>query len=584
MRKIFALLGFLFSLPVRLAILLANTWSRLRSGQIPAYIRIDLGEKVLERTTPPSFIWRKLAGGPEPQTLEDLRRVLLTIASDPRPKGVILRVDRTDLSLVRAQNLASLLTECRQASRSAKGRLAPLQIVCYLFQCNAPTYLVGAVADRLYIAPLTTWDLKGLYWSNQFLRRFLDRLGVEFDVVRAGRWKSATSPLTSEFMDTLERSHMAAVMDSYRQQIVEAIALGRQLPRHEVEAALTRGPLLPEEARRLHLVDDVCSWAELPQRLAGELRNPPEGVKPVEEIRGLLRRAYRRKFRKAIGLIEVKGMISFGSAGGPTVPGTPGRTCNHADLLVAIQKAQDRHRQLAGVILFVDSPGGSALASHVVLDALHALADKLPVVVYMGGVAASGGYYLAMGGSHIIAQGATLTGSIGVFSAKPVVSRLLQRLGILTAELAQSEHAGLYSSNTKWSPAQRKVMQTQVDHIYTEFKRVVAEGRNMDAGRVAELAEGKVWTGQQAVANRLVDETGTLAKAVQHIRDKAQVPLNLEVKVLDLGTRKKVTSQYPALVPAVLVRWLKWTAALPGDSHFEAEDTSEVWMLADELM
>ncbi len=584
MRHLLALLGLFFAWPARLSIFLANVWSRIRSGQIPDYIRIDLGEKVLERTTPRLFLWRRFASGPEPQSLEELRRTLLAIASDPRPQGIVLRVDRTDLSLVRAQNLASLLAECRQASVPCRGPGAPLQIVCYLFQCNAPTYLVGAAADRLYLAPLAPWNLKGLLWSSHFLSRFLDRLGVEFDVVRAGRWKSATSPLTSEFMNGLERSHMTAVMDSYRQQITEAVAQGRSLPQGVVEAALARGPLLPAEALELRLVDDVCTWAELPQRLAGALKEPPKSVKPVEEIRGLLRRSYRRKYRKAIGLIEVKGMISFGSAGGPAVPGMDGRACNHADLLTAIHKAQERRHQLAGVVLFVDSPGGSALASHVVLDALQELAVKVPLVVYMGGVAASGGYYLAMGGAHVIAQEATLTGSIGVFSAKPVVSRLLQRWGILTAELAQGENAGVYSTHSRWTPAQKQIMQAQVDHIYTEFKRIVAEGRNMEAGRVEELAEGKVWTGRQALAHRLVDDTGPLSKAVQYIRDQARVPPHLDVRVLDLGARKRLTSLYPALTPASLARWLKWTTALPGDSPWDAEAAPELWMLADDLV
>ncbi len=584
MRSFLAFRGYLFSVPARLGVFVANAWSRLRRGQIPDYIRIDLGEKVLERTAPRPFLWRRFASGPEPQSLEELRRLLLAIARDPRPRGIVLRVDRTDLSLVRAQNLASLLGECRQVSQQHRDRHAPLQIVCYLFQCNAPTYLVGVAADRLYLAPLTTWNVKGLLWSTHFLRRFLDRLGVEFDVVRAGRWKSATSPLTSEFMPSRERSHMTAIMESYRQQIVAAVAQGRQLPPGEVEAALAQGPLLPAEARQRQLVDDVCTWTELPQRLAGALKNPPKSVRPAAEVRGLLRRSYRRRFHKVIGLIEVKGMLSFGSAGGPAVPGAESRACNHAALVATIRKAQIRQRQLAGVVLFVDSPGGSALASHIVLDALQELARKVPLVVYMGGVAASGGYYLAMGGEHVIAQEATLTGSIGVFSAKPVVSCLLQRLGILTADLAQTENAGVYSAHARWTPTQRQVMQAQVDHVYTEFKRIVAEGRNMETGRVEELAEGKVWTGRQALAHRLVDDTGPLSKAVQYIRDKAQVPPDQDVRVLDLGARKKPTSLYPALIPAGLARWLQWPSMMSWDSPGREEANPELWMLADDLV
>ncbi len=584
MRRITALLAFSLSLPIRLGIALANAWSRLRSGQIPDYVQIDLGERVVERTVPRSFLWRQLDSSPAPQSLEELKRTLLAIANDPRPTGIVLRVDHTDLTLVRAQNLASLLAECRQVSVQRRGPNAALQIVCYLFHCNAPTYLVGVAADRIYLNPMAPWNLKGLLWSKHFLSRGLDRLGVEFDVVRAGRWKSATSSLTSEFMHDLERSHMTAIMDSYRQQITEAVAQGRDLPRSAVKTALARGPLLATEALALGLVDDVCTWMELPQRLAGTSKNPLQRITPAAEIRGLLRRSYRRKFWKAVGLIEVKGVIALGATSGPTLPGMEGRTCNHADLVQIIQKAQARHRQLAGVVLVVDSPGGSALASHIVLDALRALALKVPLAVYMAGVAASGGYYLAMSGEHVIAQEATLTGSIGVFSAKPVVSRLLQRLGVLTAELAQGENAQVYSAYARWTPVQRQVMQTQVDHIYTEFKQVVAEGRNMEAGRVEELAQGKVWTGRQALVHRLVDDTGPLSKAVQYIRDKAQVPPHLDVKVLDLGSRKKSPSLYSALAPAGLAQWLQWTTALTSNSSFKEETAPELWMLADDLV
>lgn len=571
--------GALASLPRRGLCALANLRRRFRRRRIPQYVRLDIGDRVAERAAPAPFPWRWLSHRPAPQSLEALRAELLAVARDPIPEGIVLRIDNTDLTLAQAQSVAALLDEFRRASQAARRK----KVVCYLHQCNAPCYVIGAAADRLAISPLTPWDLNGALWQNPYLQRFLARLGLEFDVVRAGRWKTAATPLTSAYMTRDERAHLTSVVASLFDQVAQAIARGRRLSLKAVCAALDAGPLLPDEALQRGLVDDVCPWSLLPQRLAGDLRAPPKTVRALGQVKGLLRRVYRRRHPLAVGVIEVKGVIAMGSS-----QATPWRArdeaCGHRNLLAAIRTAARRRRRLAGVILYVDSPGGSALASHIVHDALRVLAQQLPLVVYMGGVAASGGYYLAMAGVHVIAQAATLTGSIGVVAGKPVASALLGALGIHNAQIAHGANAAMHSLAARWSAPQRALMQRHIDHCYREFKQAVQEGRNMDAARLDELAEGRLWTGLQARTRNLVDETGPWTAAVERVRQEAGIPVDRTLRVESLGPNARTSHLYSALAATRWTRWLHRTAQRAEARPMEWAMDADLWMLAEDLV
>lgn len=576
--------GQILALPARLATSLRNAVSWLLRSQLPDYIQINLGERVAEQAAPVPFFWRRLGAAPAPQSLERLRGQLLAVAADPRPKGIVIRVERTSLSLSQAQSLAALIGECRKASQLVKGRESPLRVVFYLLQCNAPVYVAAAAADAIYLGPLTTWELKPLSWPSRYLRRLLDRIGVEFDVVRAGAWKSAMDPLTSDHMDSLNREHMERALASFQSQIVESVAEGRGLAQEFVTDILDRGPLLPGEAVESGLADGTCTWPELPRKLAEPNAREVPGLRPISQVQGLLRRTYRRKFPKDIALISVRGAIVFGTAGSPPLPGRRGQTCTHGELLEAIRKVRERRKRLAGLLLHVDSPGGSALASHVVYEALLQLRSEMPVAVYMGAVAASGGYYIAMGGSYVVAQEATLTGSIGVFLAKPVIGRLLQRLGVHATDVARADNAAIYSSDARWTPAQRERIQIQVDHFYEEFKQTVAAGRGLNSEDLEGLAGGRVWTGRQARDLGLVDETGGILRAVQHIREQAGVPAACRVRIRSQTARRRPASQYAPALISWLSGILPWSASLPTGAVMQFEPVPEAWMLADDLL
>lgn len=580
-RSLRLILALLLFWPGQLGCALANLRRRFRHHRIPAFVQINIGERVVERPARVPFLLQRFVHRARPQSLEELRRDLLAVARDPAPAGIVLRIDRTDLTLARAQSLVQLLEEFRQADRRHHAGAGPKQIICYLFQCNAPCYLVGTAADRLYISPVTIWDVTGVFRETHYLQRFLARWGVEFDVVRAGRWKTAPNPLTRTYMDADERSHMTGVMASLHSQLVAQTGQHRGLSRTAVQAAVDQAPLLPAEALQHNLVDKVCTWSMLSRHLAPHALSTARLMAPLEEVRPLLRRVYRRKHPKRIAVIQARGIITWGTAS--SWPPRQQEVCSHHSLLAAIRTAERRKASLAGVILHIDSPGGSALASHVLYDALRDLAQKLPLVVYMGSMAASGGYYLAMAGAHVIAQAATVTGSIGVFASKPVVARALGQFGIHTAQLQQGANAAIHSASASWSDTQRRRMQKQVEHFYRDFRQVVQEGRNMEAGRAEEMAGGRVWTGWQARERNLVDEIGDFARAVAYIRAEARIPSDRHICVESLHTKSGASSLYPALAHIRLLRHLAKAVSLWAPAVEATAPECAVWMLADEL-
>lgn len=520
--------------------------------------------------------------GPPPQSLEDLRTALRAVAVDPIPEGIVLRIDNTDLTLHNAQTIIGFLAEFRQLDkeRHASSGAAPKRIVCFLNLCTTASYLVATASDHIVLAPVTSWDLTGLSQRNLYLHRMLDKLGLDFEVVRAGRWKTAPNALTAEYMDQHERSHLLTVLQSLYDQIVDQITHGRGLSHATVQAALDEGPLVAEEALKHQLVDDICAWSRLPARLSREPSDQEKTLVPYTEIQRLLRKEYRRRHPKMIAVISVQGVLNMGSNNARSRDSMS----NHRDLLAAIQTAREKKDRLAGVILYVDSPGGSALASHIVHDALLQLRDEMTLAIYMGKVATSGGYYLAMAGQHVIAQTATLTGSIGVFLGKPLIHRLQGKLGIQVSHLQLGANAGIFDPATPLSTNQRELFQRHVDHVYANFRRVVQAGRNMDGSRLDELAEGRVWTGQQALERNLVDEIGSFGKAVEFIRTQAGIPADCQVRVKDLQALPWLTSLYPAMAGSQF-----WGRLLPWWSRYLPEtdstgDRDHLWMLDEDLV
>ena len=379
---------------------------------------------------------------------------------------------------------------------------------------SAPTYLAASGADRIVMAPLADWDVLGLRVEPVFLKDALARLGIEVDVVRVAPWKTAADTVLFSQLTDAARDQYNWLLDSLYQDILQAIVAGRGLDPEAAAALVDRAPLTAAEALAARLVDHVAYEDELAGLLgAGEHRRP---LAPYRQVRKLLYRHPRPVALQAVGVISLTGSILTGESRSVPMP-VPlfgSETIGSATAQQLIRQAR-RDDGLGAVILHVDSPGGSALASDLIWRELSLLNQEKPLIVYMGDVAASGGYYIAAPGRKIVAQRATLTGSIGVIVAKVITTGALEKLSVHTDSVQRGANADLYSSATHWQAPQRQRVEDSIDAVYQAFKERVAAGRSLSPAAVDDVAGGRVWTGAQAKEHGLIDELGDFQVAVE---------------------------------------------------------------------
>jgi protease-4 len=401
------------------------------------------------------------------------------------------------------------------------------------------SFAAAAAADYVIAPPLAEWDVKGLVVQPTYLKQTLARLGVQFDVVRVAPWKTAMDSLMHERMSDAERAQYEWLLDSLYGSLVDAIADGRKLPAEKVRELIDQAPLSAAEACAAGLFDAVGYEDELPS-LLGELHAPaaidPAKLKRYAQVKGLLLRRARPSTPTAVGVISLRGSIMTGPSRSSPVP-LPlfgDETLGSTTAQQVIRRAA-KDDSLAAVVVHVDSPGGSALASDLIWRELAQLDHKKPVIVYMGDVAASGGYYIAAPGRRIVAQRATLTGSIGVIMAKAVTAGTYEKLDAGWDTVQRGQHADLYSGLSMWDGDKRAVVEHNLDHVYCEFKQRVVDGRRISMERLDELAGGRVWTGEQALAHGLVDALGDFDVAVDAACVAAGLPTDGSVETVTVS-------------------------------------------------
>ena len=307
-------------------------------------------------------------------------------------------------------------------------------------------------------------------------------------------------------------SRFEALLDGVFREVVSAVSVGRKLDEAEAKAAIDGAPYIGEEAVKAKLADGAAYEDELPQRVARGGATPPfldaQRYLPARTAMKL-KVAFPVPF---IGVIPVHGPIA--SAGGGV---TFSSMAIDEKIIAAIRAARKNHRCL-GVILHVDSPGGSALASDRIHHELEQLAKEKPLIACMGNVAASGGYYVAAPAHVIVAQPTTITGSIGVVGARIVVAPLLARIGVATEQLRRGAHAGLLDPTMPWGEEELEALRREIAVIYASFVDIVAKGRRRDRADIEKVAEGRVWTGADALTHGLVDRLGSFEDTVGLMR------------------------------------------------------------------
>jgi protease-4 len=565
----------------------SNTRRRWLKRRLPDYVVITIGGALLERDPELPWYYDFIPGYRGPQTLEGLQRVLSGVADDPDVRGVLLLFKGATLSLAQAQSLTALFDRFRRRSAERGGRDAAQRIVVYVEHCSPSALVAASAADQLIFAPLADWEIVGVRAAPLFVKEALARLGVEMQVVRVAPWKTAADTFLFDGLTDAARAQYTWLLDSLYADIVTGVAQGRRLEAEAVQALIDRAPLTATEALAAGLIDQIAYEDELPGLLAQG--DKPATIKPYRRIRRLLYRPLRPAAVGSVGVISLSGSIMTGESRAFPAPlplfgeETIGSTT--AQQLIRAAR-QDDH--LDAVVVHVDSPGGSALASDLIWRELALLDAEKPVIIYMGDVAASGGYYIAAPGRKIVAQRATITGSIGVIIAKANLQGAFARFGARRDEVARGAHAAIYADTTAWQDDLLERVEGSLQHVYAQFKQRVVDGRGLDLAALDDLAGGRVWTGAQALAHGLVDTLGDFQHAVEVAAAEAGLPAGGRVELVTVAEPHRWLAAAPAAAQVLLggrraQQFSDLTAFLLDGELSEVLTREQVWLLAPHL-
>jgi protease IV len=379
----------------------------------------------------------------------------------------------------------------------------------------------------VFVVPSAILDITGLATEVTFYRGTLDKLGVQAQFEGVGKYKNAPNQFTEEGLTEPHREQMEDLLDSVFGQYLDAIAKSRGKTHDEARAALDGGPYDGTSALAAGLVDELLYEDELEDRL-----DDAEEVTPSRYVKAS--RGFHFDGRPKLAVVYVVGEILPGESQDSPFGGSFAGSDTVSEALRDAREDDD----IKGVILRVDSPGGSGTASDVIWREVELTRKKKPVVTSMGDVAASGGYYVAMGTDAIVAQPSTITGSIGVFGGKFSLGGLYDKLGLHKEVLKRGRHSDLFDENRPWSDEERAHVHRMMAAFYTTFVTKAAEGRKKSYEEIDAVAQGRVWTGEGALEGGLVDRLGGFDVALAVAKEKAKIPASQEVQLVVLPERK----------------------------------------------
>jgi len=508
----FALIGFATVLLV--GGLLAICGLRPSVTPLPANIVLtaDLTKGLPEGASDDPLL-RLLFGGKT--TLRDFLDAIEAAGNDARVKMLLARVGDDEFGLAKIQEVRDAIAAFR-----AKGKLALAFADSFgEFGPGTRPYYLATAFDEIWLQPMGNVGLTGLYAESPFLKGTLDILGIVPEFDHREEYKTAMNLLTETKMTAPHREEVEALLGSVAGQVVRGIAQARKLAEAEVRAVIDRGPLLATEAVEAKLVDRLGYRDEV---MAHARARAGSGAELLSLGTYLDRVGRPHHEGTTIALIYGSGLVV--RSGGAANPVTGSNVMAATEITRAFRAAV-RDSSVRAIVFRVDSPGGSAVASETIWhEVVFARERGKPVVVSMGDVAGSGGYYVAAAADKIVAEPATLTGSIGVLAGKLVVADLLKKAGVSTDSAQVGANAAMFSPTVEFSARAHSRLEAFLDEIYKGFKDHVATGRHMTQDEVEAVAKGRVWSGEDAKAHGLVDELGGYQAAIRLAKAAANLP------------------------------------------------------------
>jgi len=526
------ILGFILIVFVGMAILVSairgeqpsirdNSVLALRvSGPLPDYV--------------PDNTLNRLFGNP-PQSLGSLLAQFRKAKADKRIKAIILDVDASETGWAKAEEIRGAIQDFRASGKP---------VYAYMETGFNKDYYVAAACDKVYIPPSGELFVTGLAADVMFFRGTLDKLGVYPDVYQIGKYKSAGDMFTQKQMTDAHREYINSMLDDLYGHLVDGIVKGRGKSADDVKKIIDNAPYTAKQAQEQGLIDGAVYREDVEKMIKKNL-----GYNDNDELRVVKASDYRKITQESLGLNKgekiavvyasgdiMSGSSQFGSGGEETIG---------SDSLVRVLNDVRDDNSIKAVVLRIDSPGGSGLASDIIWRGIESLKAKKPVVVSMSDVAASGGYYIACNANKIVAQPSTITGSIGVVGGKPVVKGFYDWIGVTNEYVLRGTNAGMFRETEKFSDSERAKFQEFLKSTYDDFTSKVAKGRGKDQAYIDSIGQGRVWTGRQGRDNGLVDEYGGLDKAIEIAKQLANIPASK-------GVQRIILPQPPSFLEQLL--------------------------------
>ena len=511
---LFVVLALLSLLALTAIGLIASLGEDTQSVESGSVLTIDLSQPVTELGTEPGLDALLAGGGGMPLPARELAQAIERAADDDRIEAVLLHGGVTG-STAALDALRDAVMRVRKADKP---------VVAYYGSLDERTLWFASAADEVWMEPMGMVLIDGFSIEIPYFGDMLAKYGIEVQVTRVGKYKSAVEPFMRSSMSAENREQLSGMLTDIEATIYSDIAKARGTTLEELQSAAKRdGLVTSSDALARKWVTKLGSFGEALAHMKSLVGvDPDEALPQVDLVRYAKTTRKKQPKGSVIELVQAQGEIVDGSSS----------TGIGGDDLAARLRAVRMDDDVAAVVLRVDSPGGSATASEAIRQEILALRSMgKPVVVSMGAVAASGGYWISANANKIVAHPETITGSIGVFGMLPNVEKFALEHGVRSESVSTSELAGWDSLMRRKTAAQLERVQSHVDDIYERFLVLVADGRQLDKAKVAEIAQGRVWSGVQAKELGLIDELGGLEEAIALARKEADLPDSAGVRV-----------------------------------------------------
>jgi protease-4 len=477
-------------------------------GEVPEAAPVEVGLPFFQQQVSP--------------TMRDLWTSFREAAKDSRIKALVLEPQHLIAGWGRLQEIRQEIVEFKKSGKP---------VYAFLQSPGSREYYLASASDKIFLSPGDSLDIKGFLLEATYFKNALDKLGIQFDVDHIGRYKDAGDILTRSNMSPETREVLGQVLDQLYSEFCSTVAQGRHKTADELKALLDQGPFTADQAKANGLVDELG----FSDGLLGELKQRT-GVSKLNraDIRAYFRAQPGQGDRIAVLVGE-----------GEIIQGDPtnafGSETQIADKpFVKLIRQIREDSSVKGVIVRVNSPGGDSLASDIILHELKTLSAAKPTVISMSDLAASGGYYISMTGDPVFAYPNTITGSIGVLYARPMIKGLLDKLGIQAELLSRGKLADMDSVTQPLSDAARQKLHDSIQSTYKLFVNHVAMARRRAYDQIDQLAQGRVWMGSQARQNGLIDQLGGLDQAVSLVRQRAHLSATGDTNLVMFPPRKSI--------------------------------------------